>query len=197
VGFGCKGQEVLLSLDLETQQRVLTGFAPPANAKSNSSVFMGFAKSIAGGANVTGLPALVESSGGSSNRFEPYGQTSTPSPSWKGIGKGVRAAVAYTAVQLIEDLKIADALPKGDHLNGDVAVIVDGLPHDCSPLELYMIFTTFGPIQLNGITTVPARDGTVTGQIRYQHKDHAVYAVMTLNDLTMPDGAKLRVYHQR
>jgi hypothetical protein len=63
-GLDDKAQALLLSLDPDSRQKVMNGFAPPQNTRSIPACFMGFAKNIAGAGSVAAA----------THRASPYGQ---------------------------------------------------------------------------------------------------------------------------
>lgn len=112
-----------------------------------------------------------------------------------GGGKGFKAGGggSNTSIRTLhQGLRAANALPdKGE----DVALYIAGLPRDTEEVDLFRIFSTFGPMSGKGCRVLQNLDGTCKGIgfVNFQGVGVATEACTTLNGTQLPDGTTLTV----
>jgi len=97
---------------------------------------------------------------------------------------------------VVSGFKASGILPgSGAEKNGDTALYVSGLPHDCENYHLYQLFAPFGPIALGGVTAVKNPDGSCKGIgfINYLDWSSLDRASQALDGAPMPNGQPLKV----
>ncbi|CAK8992959.1 unnamed protein product [Durusdinium trenchii] len=112
----------------------------------------------------------------------------------KGYGKGFGAP--KEARGLVRAVVSAQVVPGGKWNNDDNTLFVGGLPPDTTNLEMYQIFSAFGPIAPRGATALLDKDTgkcTGIGFINYMNAEAAEKAIRALNSWPFEDGSRLTV----
>mmetsp|Transcript_55411 Transcript_55411/g.104013 ORF Transcript_55411/g.104013 Transcript_55411/m.104013 type:complete len:185 (-) Transcript_55411:143-697(-) len=113
---------------------------------------------------------------------------------FKGFGKGFVAP--KEAKGLVRSVVTSQAVPGGKWNNDDNTLFVGGLPPDTTNLEMYQIFSAFGPIAPRGATALLDKDTgkcTGIGFINYMTAEAAEKAIRSLNSFPFTDGTRLTV----
>eukprot|EP00438_Fugacium_kawagutii_P023652 Skav206416 [mRNA] locus=scaffold292:313305:317145:+ [translate_table: standard] len=115
----------------------------------------------------------------------------------KGFGKGPGPFGAPKEARgLVRAVVSAQVVPGGKWNNDDNTLFVGGLPPDTTSLEMYQIFSAFGPIAPRGATALVDKDTgkcTGIGFINYMSSEAAEKAIRALNSWPFEDGTRLTV----
>eukprot|EP00928_Gymnodinium_smaydae_P090287 TRINITY_DN74113_c0_g1_i1.p1 TRINITY_DN74113_c0_g1~~TRINITY_DN74113_c0_g1_i1.p1 ORF type:complete len:365 (-),score=61.74 TRINITY_DN74113_c0_g1_i1:119-1213(-) len=117
----------------------------------------------------------------------------------KGCGKGGKGSCSIKT--LVDGLMSSGAMPGGTQYSNDQnALFVGGLPPDTTNLDLFWIFSPFGPIAPKGVTAMPSECKTYCkgiGFVNFLEHRSCEQAIATLNGTQMPDGTVLTVSIKR
>jgi len=113
----------------------------------------------------------------------------------KGKGKG---GPMCTIDAFVTEL-ISGGLPGGDQSLDMNCICVSGLPADTTMINLYEIFTTFGPLLPRGARVDEGLDGqcTGTGYVSFVESSCADMAVLALNGIQLAGGKQLVIQKVR
>eukprot|EP00929_Paragymnodinium_shiwhaense_P003453 TRINITY_DN103991_c0_g1_i1.p1 TRINITY_DN103991_c0_g1~~TRINITY_DN103991_c0_g1_i1.p1 ORF type:complete len:234 (-),score=49.21 TRINITY_DN103991_c0_g1_i1:240-941(-) len=115
-------------------------------------------------------------------------------------GKGVQmAAPRGVAMKVLVDGLYASGAMPGSRGGSCPGIFCGGLPPDTTDLDLYKIFSCFGPIVPRGVKVIMDEDGLCRGFgfVNFKEAPDANNAINTLNGTQMPDGSILRVNFKR
>mmetsp|Transcript_116155 Transcript_116155/g.163254 ORF Transcript_116155/g.163254 Transcript_116155/m.163254 type:complete len:188 (-) Transcript_116155:75-638(-) len=120
-----------------------------------------------------------------------------PMDPFKGFGKGGYPA-PKEAKGLVRSIVSSQVVPGtgGKWNNDENTLFVGGLPPDTTNLEMYQIFSAFGPIAPRGATALLDKDTgqcTGIGFINYMTAEAAEKAIRSLNSFPFTDGTRLTV----
>lgn len=114
-----------------------------------------------------------------------------------GKGKGGKGGKGGCDVKtLVDGLMQSGAMPGGvKYSNDENTLFVGGLPSDTTDLDLFWIFSPFGPIAPKGVKAMMSPDGSCKGFgfVNFLATEATDVAVNTLNGTQMPDGSTLTV----
>eukprot|EP00927_Polykrikos_kofoidii_P058932 TRINITY_DN5381_c0_g1_i1.p1 TRINITY_DN5381_c0_g1~~TRINITY_DN5381_c0_g1_i1.p1 ORF type:complete len:257 (-),score=45.09 TRINITY_DN5381_c0_g1_i1:51-821(-) len=137
---------------------------------------------------------------GGAGRPGPYpGGSGVKAGGGKSTGKGGNKGASMSDIrELVNGLTIAGVLPGGSRYENDEnALFVAGLPINTTDLDLYKIFSPFGPIAAKGVKAMPGSGGYGTcsgiGFVNFLNAEASHNAVQILNGTGLPDGSLLRV----
>lgn len=98
-----------------------------------------------------------------------------------------------TANGLVSAL-IKEGLPGCNFSRDKNALYVTNLPHDTTDADLYVVFASFGALPPKGVRIMPTQPGArAYAFINFMEQANAEFAMMAMNGVTQPDGAKLIV----
>ncbi|CAE7939927.1 Rbms3 [Symbiodinium sp. KB8] len=117
-----------------------------------------------------------------------------PMDPFKGFGKGGYPA-PKEAKGLVRSIVSSQVVPGtgGKWNNDENTLFVGGLPPDTTNLEMYQIFSAFGPIAPRGATALLDKDTgqcTGIGFINYMTAEAAEKAIRSLNSFPFTDGTQ-------
>jgi len=114
-------------------------------------------------------------------------------PYGKGCGK---QPPSVDSIQVLKNgLSRGGALPGGKWSNVENALYIGGLPEDTCDVDLYEIFSTFGPIPFQGVRAMQNDEGQCKGYgfVNFQDAHSCQQAVANLNGTMLPTGRTLSV----
>lgn len=114
----------------------------------------------------------------------------------KGMGKGMPAGPPKDAKGLVRAAVSAQAVPGGRKDNDENTLFVGGLPDNMTNLEMYQMFSSFGPIAPRGATAMLDKESgkcTGIGFVNFMDPEAAAKATQALNYFALPDGTWLTV----
>lgn len=112
---------------------------------------------------------------------------------WKPAEGWAGAKDASKIAGLVDGL-IAEGLPGAAQDKESNALYVTNMPHDTTDADLYVIFASFGAIPPRGVRVMPTQPGNRSyGFVNFMESANAEFAMMAMNGVTQPDGAKLIV----
>jgi len=134
-------------------------------------------------------------------KSSPYADPSAAvSGSWGGGVKGKgKPAKAGNFKGYMSSLAKGGKLPGVGARPDEQCVHVKNLPPDTTDLQLYQLFSVFGPMAHNGVTAMMREDGACLGIgfIDFQDPASAAQAVEVLDGTAMPDGTVINMNLKR
>lgn len=115
----------------------------------------------------------------------------------KGKGKG-KTLVPSSFAAVWSAVKGAGIFPK-QRLPDECCLYFKTLPADTTDHDLYKLCAPFGAIPTNGVKAMLGDDGSCKGIgfVDFQDAEAAAACVLSLNDLTLPDGSGIQVSTKR
>lgn len=113
-----------------------------------------------------------------------------------GSGMGAGIVVPKDAKGLVRGALSTEAVPGGRWDNDESTLFVGGLPPDMTNLEMYHVFSPFGPVAPRGATAMIDKESgkcTGIGFVNFMQPDAAGKAIRALNGFPLADGTWLTV----
>eukprot|EP00930_Biecheleria_cincta_P063021 TRINITY_DN484_c1_g1_i1.p1 TRINITY_DN484_c1_g1~~TRINITY_DN484_c1_g1_i1.p1 ORF type:complete len:380 (+),score=72.95 TRINITY_DN484_c1_g1_i1:53-1192(+) len=113
-----------------------------------------------------------------------------------GTGHGAGIGIPKDAKNLVRGALSSEAVPGGRWDNDENTLFVGGLPPDMDNLEMYHIFSPFGPVAPRGATAMIDKESgkcTGVGFVNFMQADAAGKAIRALNGFPLADGTWLTV----
>jgi len=113
-----------------------------------------------------------------------------------GMGAGMPPAPPKDAKGLVREALSSQIVPGGRWDNDDNTLFIGGLPSNMTSLDMYHMFSSFGPIAPRGATAMIDKETdkcTGIGFINFMEADAAATAIKALNGFPLPDGTWLTI----
>lgn len=112
-----------------------------------------------------------------------------------GMGSGM-PSVPKDAKGLVREALSSQTVPGGRWDNDDNTLFIGGLPTNMTSLDMYHMFSSFGPVAPRGATAMIDKETdkcTGIGFVNFMEPEAAQTAIRALNGFPLPDGTWLTV----